>query len=69
MGCGDSRVELFEGRRNDSLTKDTESTWITSTDGETTVSYTYTAAPEASGQNSISLPQNNIPIQGLKASH
>ncbi|KAF4080517.1 hypothetical protein AMELA_G00172230 [Ameiurus melas] len=34
MGCGGSRSDAIEPRRHESWTRETESTWLTSTDAE-----------------------------------
>ncbi|XP_076864698.1 brain and acute leukemia cytoplasmic protein isoform X1 [Brachyhypopomus gauderio] len=34
MGCGGSRADAIEPRYQESWTRETESTWLTSTDGE-----------------------------------
>lgn len=61
MGCGGSRTDALEPRYLESWTKETESTWLTSTDNELPLSSIQSIPSEAgfSSEKSVSPGRND----------
>ncbi|KAG5846340.1 hypothetical protein ANANG_G00113900 [Anguilla anguilla] len=62
MGCGGSRTDALEPRYLESWTKETESTWLTSTDTDVPLSAIQNIPSESSSQLGFSAEKNNSPV-------
>ncbi|XP_069461741.1 brain and acute leukemia cytoplasmic protein-like isoform X2 [Ambystoma mexicanum] len=60
MGCGGSRTDALEPRYLESWTKETESTWLTSTDADIPLSSIQNIPSENSSESGFSAEKNTL---------
>ena len=64
MGCGGSRMDVLEPHYLESWTKDTESTWLASTDTDIPLSSIQSLASESSFDTGFTSEKTSTPGEG-----